>query len=71
VTVETRRTPLRRLLCKPESVHKARALLAEEFGKFTLLPVSDSEKLHYKAAGLRVDGAGGPACTERLPVRFE
>jgi hypothetical protein len=57
---------------KPESVHKAHALLAEEFGKFTLLPVADSGKLHYKAAVsvdlfgeklVRVDGAGGTAHT--------
>ena len=64
----SRLTDLRRLLSKPESVHEARALLAEKFGKFTQLPVTDSGEWNYKAAGsvdsfggklVRVDGAGG------------
>ena len=76
----SRLTDLRRLLSKPESVHEARALLAEQFGKFTLLPVSDLGKWDYRATGsvdlfgeklVRVDGAGGGKWTERLPVRFE
>ena len=64
----SRLADLRRLLSKPESVHEARALLAEQFGKFILFPVADSGRWNYKAAGsvdlfgeklVRVDGAGG------------
>ena len=64
----SRLTNLRGLLSKQTSVHEARALLSEQFGKFTLFPVSDSGKWNYKAGGsvdlfgekmIRVDGAGG------------
>jgi hypothetical protein len=62
-----------------EAVLKARALLAEQFGKFTLTPVSDSGRWSYSAKGsvdlfgeatLRLRGAGGPACTILPQAKF-
>jgi hypothetical protein len=76
-----RLTSLRELLANPATVHEARALLAEQIGKFTLEQVSEGGKFSFRANGqidffgeealTRVGGAGGPAWTERLPVRFE
>jgi hypothetical protein len=75
----SRLTDLRRLLSKPASVHEARGLLAEQFGKFTLLPVSDSGKWNYNASGtvdlfgdklVRVDGAGGRNSTLGPSLEF-
>jgi hypothetical protein len=76
-----RLTNLRKLISHPESVHQARAVMAEQFGKLTLTPVRENGTLSYAARGkvdvfgeqamTRVGGAGGPAWTERLPVRFE
>jgi hypothetical protein len=71
----SRLTDLRRLLSKPANIHEARALLAEQFGKFTLLPFEDAGKWSYTANGsvdlfgeklARVDGAGGPDRTTRV-----
>jgi hypothetical protein len=72
---------LRKLISHPESVHQARAVMAEQFGKLTLTPIRENEALSYAERGkvdffgeqamIRVGGAGGPAWTERLPVRFE
>jgi site-specific DNA recombinase len=76
-----RLTSLRELLANPAAVHEARALLAEQIGKFTLEQVGEGGKISFNASGqidffgeealTRVGGAGGPAGTERLPVRFE
>lgn len=64
----SRLTDFRRLLSKPTSVHEARELLAEQFGKFTLSPILDAGRWSYTAKGsidlfgeklVRVDGAGG------------
>ncbi len=61
----SRLTDLRRLLANPENIHEARALLAQQIGRITLIP---SEKGEYLAQGsvdffgdkgLRVSGAGG------------
>jgi hypothetical protein len=55
-------------------IWEARALLAEQFGRFTLNRVRDAQGWSYQAKGsinffgdslVRVDGAGGPACTTR------
>ena len=77
----SRLTRLRELLTNPGAIHEARALLAEQIGKFTLERVEENGKVSFKANGnidffgeeafTRVGGAGGPAWTERLPVRFE
>jgi hypothetical protein len=66
---------LRNLLSHPESVHQARAVMAEQFGKLTLTPVRENGTLSYAArckvdflgeqAMIRVGGAGGPVCTTR------
>ena len=60
---------LRELIAKPAAIHEARALLAEQIGKFTLERVSDGSKISFKAHGqidlfgeealTRVGGAGG------------
>ncbi len=65
-----RLTSLRELLVNPASVYEARALLAEQIGKFTLEQVSEAGKLSFRANGqidffgeealTRVGGAGGP-----------
>ena len=74
-----RLTEMQSLLAKPKNVHEARALLAERVGKFTLLTASDSGEWSYTANGsvdffdgttLRVDGAGGPACTVLPQAKF-
>jgi hypothetical protein len=68
-----RLTSLRELLANPAAVHEARALLAEQIGKFTLEQVAEGGKIRFKASGqidffgeealTRVGGAGGPVCT--------
>jgi site-specific DNA recombinase len=59
---------LRDLLGRTDVTQEARALLAEQFGKFTLNRVKDAQGWSYKAQGsvnffgdslVRVDGAGG------------
>lgn len=65
----SRLTRLRELLANPTAVHEARALLAEQIGKFILERVSDDGKVSFTAnAGIdffgeealtRVGGAGG------------
>jgi hypothetical protein len=60
---------LRNLISHPESVHQARAVMTEQFGKLTLTPVRESGTLSYAARGevdffgeqamIRVGGAGG------------
>ena len=65
-----RLTSLRELLANPAAVHEARALLAEQIGKFTLEQVAEGDKITFKANGqidffgeealTRVGGAGGP-----------
>jgi len=78
----SRLTRLRELLANPAAIHEARALLAEQIGKFTLERVADGSKISFKANGqidffgeealTRVVGAGGPASTERtLPLWFK
>ena len=65
----SRLTRLRELLANPAAIHEARALLAEQVGKFTLQRVSEDGKVSFKADGqidffgeealTRVGGAGG------------
>src|SRR6516165_4264954 len=72
---------LKELLTNPKAIHEARALLAEQVGKFTLERVEENGALSFKANGnidffgqeafTRVGGAGGRNWTERLPIRFE
>ena len=60
---------LRGLLANPTAIHEARALLAEQIGKFTLERVEKNGKVSFKANGnidffgeealTRVGGAGG------------
>jgi hypothetical protein len=74
-----RLTRLREHLANPTAIHEARALLAEQVGKFTLERVSDDGKISFNAnAGIdffgeeaftRVGGAGGPVRTVR-PYAF-
>ena len=64
---------LRNLISHPESVHQARAVMAEQFGKLTLTPIRENGALSYAARGkmdffgeqamIRLGDAGGPACT--------
>jgi hypothetical protein len=64
---------LRDLLADPKAIQEARALLAEQVGKFTLERVSEYGKMSFKANGkidffgqeafTRVGGAGGQTCT--------
>jgi len=70
---------LRKLLARPESVHEARAALAEQVGKITLAPVFEAGRGTYVARGFvdffgedasRVGGAGRQDCTTRA-VPFE
>lgn len=66
----SRLTRLRELLANPTAIHEARALLAEQVGKFTLERVEADGKISFKANGnidffgeealTRVSGAGGP-----------
>jgi site-specific DNA recombinase len=60
----SRLTNLRRLLAKPENIHEARALLADQIGKITLVPdggkyVAQGSVDFFGDSGLRVSGAGG------------
>jgi len=65
-----RLTNLRKLLVNPAAVHEARALLAEQIGKFTLEQVEECGKISFRANGqidffgeealTSVGGAGGP-----------
>ena len=65
----SRLTRLRALLTNPTAIHEARALLAEQIGRFTLQRVPEEGKLSFTANGnidffgeksiTRVDGAGG------------
>ena len=60
---------LRELLTNPKVIHEARALLAEQIGKFTLERVEENCKVSFKANGnidffgeealTRMGGAGG------------
>ena len=70
---------IRFLLGKTDAIREARALLAEQFGKFTVNRVPDADGWSYKAEGsvnffgenlVRVDGAGGPACTILPQAKF-
>jgi hypothetical protein len=64
------------VLADPKAIHEARALLAEQVGKFTLERVSEGGKISFEAnsqidffgeeAFTRVDGAGGPDRTTRV-----
>ena len=64
-----RLTRLKELLTNPTAIHEARALLAEQIGKFTLHSVEENGALTFKANGnidffgkeapTRVGGAGG------------
>jgi site-specific DNA recombinase len=64
-----RLTRLRELLTNPAAIHEARALLAEQIGKFTLERAEEDGKVSFKANGnidffgeevlTRVGGAGG------------
>ena len=64
-----RLTRLRELLTNPAAIHEARALLAEQIGKFTLERSEEDGKVSFKANGnidffgeevlTRVGGAGG------------
>jgi hypothetical protein len=46
-----RLTSLRDLIVNPAAVHEARALLAEQIGKFTLEQVEEGGKIIFKAHG--------------------
>jgi site-specific DNA recombinase len=69
----SRLTLLREVLANPRAIHEARALLAEQVGKFTLERVAEGEKTSFKANGTidffgeeaftRLSGAGGEECT--------
>jgi site-specific DNA recombinase len=64
-----RLTQLRALLTNPSAIHEARAVLADQVGKFTLERVQESGKITFKANGkidffgeeafTRLSGAGG------------
>jgi len=47
----SRLTGLRKLISQPDSVHRARALLAEEFGTFVMTPVVKNGKATYAVQG--------------------
>jgi hypothetical protein len=65
---------LRDLLASPSAIHEAKALLAEQVGKFTLVRVKEGEKISYRANGqmdffreeyiTRPSGAGGGNCSQ-------
>jgi hypothetical protein len=75
-----RLTQLRGLLTNPSAIHEARALLAEQVGKFTLERVQEGGKIAFEANGkidffgdealTRLSGAGGTACTVLPQVQF-
>jgi hypothetical protein len=70
-------TKLRALLTSASALDEARALLAEQFGELTLERTNDGLRANGEIdffgedSLTRVGGAGGPAWTERLPVRFD
>jgi hypothetical protein len=76
----SRLTHLRDLLANPTAVHEARALLAEQIGKFTLERVFEDGKVSFRADGqidffgeeafTRVDGAGGRNSTLGPSLEF-
>ena len=69
-------TRLRELLTNPTAIHEARALLADQIGKFKLERVNENGRINFKANGnidffweevlARGDGAGGPDRTTRV-----
>ena len=66
----SRLTDLRRLLAKPENIREARALLAEQLGKITLVPdegkyLAQGSVDFFGDKGIRVSGAEGPNATTR------
>jgi hypothetical protein len=71
-----RLTHLRELLTNPAAIHEARALLADQIGKFKLERVNENGRISFKANGnidffweevlARGDGAGGPDRTTRV-----
>jgi len=73
----SRLTRMKELLTKPPTIHEARAVLAEQLGKFTLQSAEENGKVSFKANGnidffgafTRVGGAGGPVRTVR-PYSF-
>jgi len=58
-----RLTQLRGLLTNPSAIHEARALLAEQVGKFTLERVYSDGKVSFKANG-KIDFFGEEALTQ-------
>jgi hypothetical protein len=56
----SRLTRLRQMLANPAAIHEARALLAEQVGKFTLERVSEGGKISFKANG-QIDFLGEQA----------
>lgn len=75
-----RSTRLRELLANPKAIHEARALLAEQIGKFTLERISENGEVSFKANGnidffgeealTRVGGAGGQNSTLGPSLEF-
>jgi hypothetical protein len=71
---------LRELLANPKAIHEARALLAEQIGKFTLERISENGEVSFKANGnidffgeealTRVGGAGGQNSTLGPSLEF-
>ena len=59
----SRLTRLRELLTNPGAIHEARALLAEQIGKFTLERVEENGKVSFKANG-NIDFFGEEALTQ-------
>ena len=76
----SRLTRLRELLANPAAIHEARALLAEQIGKFTLERISEGGKISFKANGqidffaeealTRVGGAGGQNRSLQPQIEF-
>jgi hypothetical protein len=77
----SRLTDIRKLIAHPESIDQARAALAEQFGSFTLEPISRDGKATYLAHGkvdffgdeamARTGGAGEGKWTEGLPIHLD
>jgi len=77
----SRLSKIRELLARPENIQEAHEALAERVGQLTLEATNENGKKTNLAHGkvdffgeeelAHSDGAGGPAWTERLPVRFE
>ena len=59
----SRLTQLSELLADPAAIHEARALLAEQVGKFTLRRVQEAGKTTFKASG-KIDFFGEDALTQ-------